>query len=398
MGRSRETQTSFAASASARGGAASRSATCPPYLAELGLRRKSSQVSLRDRVSWAWGASSAADFGRLAAPSARGRDGRERPRSSAAATRAAVVTQILGGGFPRSMATIRFPSDTGASWAKTKPSASNVRVVSMERLAALAEPKNRKPWNEVKDAEKTSFGRIEKLTAKGEPTPLKSEKPKKSQSSSKEPMEETDRHVSIAKTDKSDQEGLSPSRAKTDRSDHAVSPVSRARTDKSEYDFEEYSPTNANTEHSDVGKSPVSRARTDKSDQEAFSPSRAKTDRSAVSPVSRARTDKSEYDFEEYSPTNANTEHSDAGKSPVSLARTDKSHQEGLSPSRAKTDRSAVSPVSRARTDKSEYDFEEYSPTNANTEHSDVGKSPVSRARTDKSDQIRSITSEQGEN
>lgn len=118
-------------------------------------------------------------------------------------------------------------------------------------------------------------------------------------------MEETDRHVSIAKTDKSDQEGLSPSRAKTDRS--AVSPVSRARTDKSEYDFEEYSPTNANTEHSDVGKSPVSRARTDKSDYEfEESPTHHKAGiPDPASPVSPAKTDKSEYEFEDMSPTNS---------------------------------------------------------------------------------------------
>jgi len=269
-----------------------------------------------------------------------------------------------------SLATVHFerpppspasPASVSPGTAPAKPSTAPARVVSLERLKALAEPKRRRskfvraksfvgpvaksksprprlpetetdarrPTSRRQPREPGSEAREHKVTDETKPGPVPNGPTEEGGSlQSTEKHEATEVHgnsVTFSKTEKSERSfDASPaSHARTEKSEYAfseVSPMSNSRTERSEYEFEEVSPAShgksETSKHGLEDASPTSNSRTAKS--------------GADSPVSNVKTEKSENG----SPSSyVKTEKSEGfGSSPASHARTDKSYNTSFVP------------------------------------------------------------------
>ncbi|OLP98581.1 hypothetical protein AK812_SmicGene18953 [Symbiodinium microadriaticum] len=302
---------------------------------------------------------------------------------SATRPRLSTTTRILSSSADStpsfSLATVHFerPASSPASGsnvsasAEKKPSSAPVRVVSLERLKALAEPKRRRskfiraksfvgpiavtkskspkprlPAQTETDARRPTSRRERRgdpgSEARESREPKDAELPETKPPAPNRPTEEGDsledcalqstknheatevhgNSVTFSKTEKSERSfDASPaSHARTEKSEYAfseVSPMSNSRTERSEYEFEEVSPA---SHGKSVHGNSVTFSKTEKSERsfDASPASHARTEKSEyafseVSPMSNSRTERSEYEFEEVSPASH-------GKSAPSLA------------------------------------------------------------------------------
>ncbi|CAE7786209.1 unnamed protein product [Symbiodinium sp. CCMP2592] len=388
---------------------------------------------------------------------------------SATRPRLSTTTRILSSstdsvkGPSFSLATVHFerpppspasPASVSPGATPAKPSTAPARVVSLERLKALAEPKRRRskfvraksfvgPVAKSKSPKplrlpETGVTDARRPTSRREPREPGSEsgeaRPKpKGKEETNGATEEGDSLQSIEKTEATEVHGNSVTFSKTEKSERSfdASPASHARTEKSEYAFSEVSPmSNSRTERSEYefeevspashGKSvhgnSVTFSKTEKSERsfDASPASHARTEKSEyafseVSPMSNSRTERSEYEFEEVSP--ASHGKSVHGNS-VTFSKTEKSERSfDASPaSHARTEKSEyafseVSPMSNSRTERSEYEFEEVSPAShgksETSKHGFEDTSPTSNSRTAKSgadSPVSNVKTEKSEN